>query len=245
MAMEIHTPKRPIHTSREFLKEVGIIVLGVLIALAAEQTVEKLHERTIASEARETIRAEARLDLGFMRDDRVLEQECIDHRLDQIGALLARARDGALDQPPSWIGRPQTAPMFMERWRSALASGRTSLLSAREQERYGQLYGLFERYDQHEAHEQQIWADLRGLENWQGALGAPARLAFAQSLQQARYEAWDLRYTAAYALRAGADLGIEPAPSNAGTAAATPVCLPMNTSRADALRTLNSPLGEP
>jgi len=240
--MEVHRPREPIHGAREFLKEVGIIVLGVLIALAAEQTVEKLHERTIASEARETIRAEARLDLGFMRGDRVLEQGCIDRRLDEIGALLARARDGVLDPPPSWIGHPGTGPMFMERWRSALASGRTSLLSPAEQEQYGQLYGLFERYDQHEAHEQQIWADLRVLENWQGPLGAPARLAFAQSLRQARYEAWDLRYTATFALRAGAGLGIEPAPATVETAS---VCLPMNTSRADALRTLNAPLGEP
>jgi len=36
--MEIHKPK-PIHNWREFLKEVGIIVLGVGIALAAEQAV--------------------------------------------------------------------------------------------------------------------------------------------------------------------------------------------------------------
>jgi len=241
--MEVHRPKHPFHGFRDFLKEVGIIVLGVLIALAAEQTVEKLHERAIASDARETIRAEARLDLGFMRDDRVLEQTCIDHRLDQIGALLTRAHDGALDPPPSWIGRPTTDPMFMERWRSALASGRTSLLSAAEQEHYGLLYGLFERYDQHEAHEQQIWADLRALENWQGPLGAPARLAFAQSLKEARYEAWDMRFTATLALRAGADLGIEPAPST--ETKTVPVCLPIDLSRADALRQLNAPLGEP
>jgi hypothetical protein len=45
------------------------------------------------------------------------------------------------------------------------------------------------------------------------------------------------------ARRAGADLGIEPGPSTEKTTA--PVCLPMNTSRADALRTLNAPLGEP
>lgn len=241
--MEVHRPKHPFHGFRDFLKEVGIIVLGVLIALAAEQAVEKVHERTIASEARETIRAEARLDLGFMRDDRVADQKCLDRRLQEIGALLARARDGVLDPPPSWIGHPATAPMFMERWRSALASGRTSLLSPTEQERYGQLYGLFERYDQHEAHEQQIWADLRALENWQGPLSAPARLAFAQSLRQARYEEWDLRYTATFALRFGADLGIEPAPSTETKNVS--VCLPIDLSRADALRQLNAPLGEP
>ena len=36
--MDIHKPK-PIRNWREFLKEVGIIVLGVSIALAGEQAV--------------------------------------------------------------------------------------------------------------------------------------------------------------------------------------------------------------
>ena len=45
--MEIHKPN-PIHNFREFLKEVGIIVLGVLIALGAEQTVEALPTRSPA-----------------------------------------------------------------------------------------------------------------------------------------------------------------------------------------------------
>ena len=34
--MEIHKPK-PIHNWRDFLKEVGTIVLGVCVALGAEQ----------------------------------------------------------------------------------------------------------------------------------------------------------------------------------------------------------------
>ena len=41
--MEIHTPKHPIRGWRDLLKEVGIIVLGVLIALGAEQSVEAWH----------------------------------------------------------------------------------------------------------------------------------------------------------------------------------------------------------
>jgi hypothetical protein len=45
--MEIHRLK-PVHGWREFLKEVGIIVLGVLIALAAEQAAETLrHEQQV------------------------------------------------------------------------------------------------------------------------------------------------------------------------------------------------------
>ena len=40
--MHFHLPK-PLHGWREFAGEVGIIVIGVLIALGAEQVVETLH----------------------------------------------------------------------------------------------------------------------------------------------------------------------------------------------------------
>ena len=39
--MHIHLPK-PLHGWREFLGEVGIIVIGVLIALGAEQVIEDI-----------------------------------------------------------------------------------------------------------------------------------------------------------------------------------------------------------
>ena len=43
--MHIHVPK-PLHGWREFLGEVGVIVVGVLVALGAEQVVENLHHRS-------------------------------------------------------------------------------------------------------------------------------------------------------------------------------------------------------
>ncbi len=50
--MHIHKPKA-LHGLREFLGEIGVIVCGVLIAIALDQTVEALHHR---SEAKEMIR---------------------------------------------------------------------------------------------------------------------------------------------------------------------------------------------
>jgi hypothetical protein len=48
--MHLHLPK-PLHGWREFAGEVGIIVIGVLIALGAEQVVEEIHFRNaVASE---------------------------------------------------------------------------------------------------------------------------------------------------------------------------------------------------
>ena len=53
--MEIHKPK-PWHGWREFLREVGTIVLGVLIAIAAEQAVEALHHRHMVGHGEEALR---------------------------------------------------------------------------------------------------------------------------------------------------------------------------------------------
>ena len=55
--MDIHKPK-PWHGVREFLKEYVIIVVGVLTALGAEQTVEWLHRREEVSQARAALHRE-------------------------------------------------------------------------------------------------------------------------------------------------------------------------------------------
>ncbi len=56
--MDIHKPK-PWRGWPEFLKEIGTIVIGVLIAIGAEQTVEALHHRAQAREAAGKLRAES------------------------------------------------------------------------------------------------------------------------------------------------------------------------------------------
>lgn len=56
--MHIHLPK-PLHGWRAFIGEVGIIVLGVLIALGAEQLVEALHWRAEMNGERQALYSEA------------------------------------------------------------------------------------------------------------------------------------------------------------------------------------------
>lgn len=56
--MHIHLPK-PLHGWREFVGEVGIIVIGILIALGGEQVVEKIHHRSQVREMTEKLRAES------------------------------------------------------------------------------------------------------------------------------------------------------------------------------------------
>jgi hypothetical protein len=85
--MEIHKPK-PLHNWREFLKEVGIIVLGVCLALAAEQAVEWAHWRHEVQTARKNLTAEiAANDLAFAR--RIAYQPCMDRQIDEAAAIIA------------------------------------------------------------------------------------------------------------------------------------------------------------
>lgn len=160
--MDIHKPK-PFHGLREFLKEYGIIVLGVLTALAAEQVVETLHERHEAAEARENIKDELATNLANLANRDAIEA-CIGRRLDEISATIRTAGHGAFT-PPHWIGRPHYWPMFDAKWRAATSAGRATLLSADEQARYGQLYYSLELLGGVEPQEQIAWARLRMLED--------------------------------------------------------------------------------
>src|ERR1700760_395035 len=95
--MDIRKPK-PFHNWREFLKEVGTIVLGVCIALAAEQAVEWWHWRRQVAEARQVITTELTSNLvGAIV--RVRAAECGEHRLDELALILDQAaKTGSL--PP-------------------------------------------------------------------------------------------------------------------------------------------------
>ena len=50
-SMEIHRPK-PWHNLRELAKEVGVIAIGIAIALSGEQAIEWLHWRQSLQTAR-------------------------------------------------------------------------------------------------------------------------------------------------------------------------------------------------
>src|ERR1700761_1104004 len=84
--MDIHKPK-PWRGWPEFLKEIGTIVIGVLIALGAEQAVEALHWRHETHLAREALVFDFRRVIGFAaREDAA--SPCLAVRLDQLSAAL-------------------------------------------------------------------------------------------------------------------------------------------------------------
>jgi hypothetical protein len=98
--MHFHLPK-PLHGWREFVGEVGIIVLGVLIALGAEQLIDQW------SWQRKVDETTAQLDTELHRDvrsayDWLVIAPCVDGQLARIDAALTAARKtGSLAPTPA------------------------------------------------------------------------------------------------------------------------------------------------
>lgn len=118
--MEIHKPKK-IHSWRELLTEVGIVVLGVSIALGAEQTVEYLHWRTQVSEARELIASELARNVR-QATYRLRTSTCVERRLDELGAILDEAAKTGSLPPVGDIASPVRGYWPSGSWESVVAS---------------------------------------------------------------------------------------------------------------------------
>jgi hypothetical protein len=242
--MDIHKPK-PWRGLRELMKEIGTIVIGVLVALGAEQAAEWVHHRQEAAEARAAVRAEVANNLSEIRT-RLATQACVEQRLDAIGDLLTRTQEGVLSPEPQWVGQPAIVYMASQRWQAASGSGRVSLFDVDEQGRYATIYNRTAELAVQEEQEQAAWAQLRGLEEWRGPLGPAGKVSFLQALQQARYSLWATRVTLILALEAGKSVGISPSAPTDVNALPHSVCLPMNTPRAKAVATLtDATFGQP
>jgi hypothetical protein len=100
--MDIHKPK-PWHGARELAKEIGTIVIGVLIAIGAEQAVEALHHRAQADAMAQKLRAESVESRSFIVYDLGSLRSGI-ASIDAILAVLTKdaslAKDGGAAPPP-------------------------------------------------------------------------------------------------------------------------------------------------
>src|SRR5206468_2691927 len=85
--MHFHLPK-PLHGWRALVGEVGIIVIGVLIALGAEQAVEAWHWHNQAKDARNALHSEVGDDNLPQAYARLALAPCIDRKLTDLQSAL-------------------------------------------------------------------------------------------------------------------------------------------------------------
>ena len=83
----------PTHGWRQFAGEVGIIVIGVLLALAAQQLVESMRWRSEVRDFREAVDRELALNLDVLNLIMV-NRPCVASRLGELEAWIAGSADG-------------------------------------------------------------------------------------------------------------------------------------------------------
>jgi hypothetical protein len=156
--MHFHLPK-PLHGWREFAGEVGIIVIGVLIALGFGQVVQSLHDQSVADQARDAVRAEVRENLWWL-EFRDGYEPCIDGMLAELGDVLARARAGQPTRLITNVHFPVYAKITSLRWDANAEAGRTSLFSGNEQRLLGNMYFTTEDFRASQDQEESVWARM-------------------------------------------------------------------------------------
>ena len=206
--MEIHKPK-PIHNWREFLKEVATIVLGVGLALAAEQSVEAYHEAQLAREARAAIREEMTGDVARLRY-RLASQRCIQKRIGEITTLLAGWADGKEIPAGLEIGYPGDVLFSDQRWQANLNSGRFSREAEPEQASQTAFYTLLQIIAENERDEHLTWDQLRMLDQGSHFLTPAYRPRLIETLARARANARDIGTFSGAILRMAKDQGLVP-----------------------------------
>ena len=229
--MRFHLPK-PLHGWRQFAGEVGIIVLGVLIALGAQQLAENIHQRSEAASARRAVRSELETNMSRLASRAALKH-CVELRMEEIQALL----DGAAKNPsfvrPGWVGRPQYWSMQTVRWEAISQGGRAALLPADELADYGTLYSWMRNINGVMTTEQANWARLRTLEHM-SSLTPQMIFELNATLQDARYSNWRIKRWMMQMQPTEAKLQLRNIPNV--LAATRSACIPMATPSTEARR---------
>ena len=85
--LDVHPPHEAVHTWRDFFIHIATIVIGLLIAVGLEQTVESIHHHREASELRKDLHAESeQIVYDAERTDRGLSWQAhwLDNRIRQV-----------------------------------------------------------------------------------------------------------------------------------------------------------------
>lgn len=157
--LEVHKPK-PVHSWRELVSEIGVIIIGVLIALAAEQGVEWLHWRHQVEETRESLHAELGDILGTYKF-RYDQLDCIERRISELDRWHDSWVTGRPITPIAPVGRPRRQTVAYDAWEIAQTGQVASHIPLKERMALARLYGNLKSFDAYQDDDVDVWRELQ------------------------------------------------------------------------------------
>src|SRR5580704_8167579 len=129
--LDVHAPHQTVHSWKDFLVHIAAIVIGLIIAVSLEQTVEFFHHRHQREQLEAALLRDGGVNRGYIQGDIAKAQGILDGALEQAAAVERAGPAGPLrlrHMPRGFIGSPDAGV-----WPSAKASGVTNLLPASAQ----------------------------------------------------------------------------------------------------------------
>jgi len=203
--MHIHRPK-PLHGWREVLLEIGVIVIGIAVALMGEQTLEWLHRQSEVGEARQALRSEITANARAARYS-IEEDRCLMGLVDRQVAWA----NGGVHAPTSIAGRfPEVVTSTWE----VVKVGAAAHMPLGERLAYARLYDAIEAMRWSIESERTTFLRLYG-HTAMATLSPTDAKQILEDSAQARILAVARSAYAAGVLRAAKAVGVEPGPLGA------------------------------
>lgn len=137
--LDVHPPHETAHTWKDFLIHIATIVVGLLIAIGLEQSVEFYHHRHLLHVAEADLHTEIANNQDLLKqDERQLDGTEAELQQD-IAQLIARKSDPKVAEPLnfSW----QWSSMEQSAWITARDSGALTLMPYETEQNYSAIYG--------------------------------------------------------------------------------------------------------
>jgi hypothetical protein len=138
--MEVHPPHHPLLSWRDFFVHIATITIGLLIAIALEQTVEAIHHRHQRLETRENLRREIAENREVLARD--LKSLNAEHKMLEDDIVTLRRLRSHQPVPADslhfdwrWSNMPDSA------WQTARETSSVALFPAEQVQGYSTVYG--------------------------------------------------------------------------------------------------------
>lgn len=205
--MEIHKP-RPVHSWREFFGEIAVVVLGVVIALSAEQLLQKLEMGSKVRHAEREMREEIAYDDGPQVLQRIALAPCIDASLTRIRSAVEEG-----EPRPAVIAAIERFDPPRHTWDSVAFQGAavSNVLPELPRERlwrWAYVYGMMSLLDRANEREFLDVAKLHALSRTGGALLEDERARLLEAVEGLRRDNADIVTHVTPVAAAIRDLGI-------------------------------------
>jgi hypothetical protein len=180
--MDLHPPGGPVRSVKDFFVHIGVVTLGILIALGLEQLVEARHRANLAKTAVAGFRKELAYNQGKVKDvlARMPElQSKIDAAIGNLSPNPSPGSVGAtIDYPGISLDLVSTAS-----WDTAIATQALNELPFDAVTRYAEAYGTLRLFAETEREGLTIWQGVHRFGTDPAALTQDQRTMLIQELR--------------------------------------------------------------